>query len=138
MTYIGSDNAQHRPFMIHRAILGSVERFFATLLEYHSGNLPLWLAPVQMVVLPITESQLDYARQIEERFNLAGLRCEVDARNEKIGYKIRDAEMKKVPFMCVIGKKEEESGTLTLRRHTAGDLGSMSYEDALKLVLDRP
>jgi threonyl-tRNA synthetase len=132
MHYIGADNAQHRPFMIHRAILGSVERFFATLLEYHSGNLPLWLAPVQMVILPITEAQLDYARALEEKLRLRGIRVEVDTRNEKIGYKIRDAEMKKIPYMCVVGKKEEENGTLTLRRHTVGDLGAMSFEDAAK------
>ncbi len=134
MHYIGADNAQHRPFMVHRAILGSVERFFATLLEYHSGNLPHWLAPVQMMILPITEAQLPYARKLEEDFRLKGLRCEVDSRNEKIGYKIRDAELKKIPFMCVIGKKEQESGTLTLRQHTVGDLGAMSFEDVLSRI----
>lgn len=134
MSYIGADNAQHRPYMVHRAILGSVERFFATLLEYHSGNLPHWLAPVQMMILPITEAQMDYARKLEEDFRLQGLRCEVDTRNEKIGYKIRDAELKKIPFMCVIGKKEEESGQITLRQHTVGDLGSMSFADALSRI----
>lgn len=134
MSYIGADNAQHRPYMVHRAILGSVERFFATLLEYHSGNLPHWLAPVQMMILPITEAQMDYARKLEEDFCLQGLRCEVDTRNEKIGYKIRDAELKKIPFMCVIGKKEEESGQITLRQHTVGDLGSMSFADALSRI----
>ncbi|HQF67586.1 MAG TPA: threonine--tRNA ligase [Candidatus Cloacimonadota bacterium] len=132
MTYIGSDNAQHRPYMIHRAILGSVERFFATLLEYHGGNLPLWLAPVQLMILPITEAQLDYARKIEEQLQMRGLRCEVDTRNEKIGYKVRDAELKKIPYMCIVGKKEEENGTVTLREHTVGDLGSMSLEAALE------
>ena len=134
MSYIGADNAQHRHYMVHRAILGSVERFFATLLEYHSGNLPHWLAPVQMMILPITEAQMDYARKLEEDFRLQGLRCEVDTRNEKIGYKIRDAELKKIPFMCVIGKKEEESGQITLRQHTVGDLGSMSFADALSRI----
>jgi len=132
MTYIGSDNVQHRPYMIHRAILGSVERFFATLLEYHGGNLPLWLAPVQLMILPITEAQLDYARKIEEQLQMRGLRCEVDTRNEKIGYKVRDAELKKIPYMCIVGKKEEENGTVTLREHTVGDLGSMSLEAALE------
>jgi threonyl-tRNA synthetase len=134
MHYIGADNAQHRPYMVHRAILGSVERFFATLLEYHSGNLPHWLAPVQMMILPITEAQMPFARKLEEDFRLRGLRCEVDPRNEKIGYKIRDAELKKIPFMCVIGKKEEESGQITLRQHTVGDLGSMSFAEALSRV----
>ncbi len=136
MHYIGADNAQHRPFMVHRAILGSVERFFATLLEYHSGNLPHWLAPVQMMLLPITEAQMPYARKLEEEFRMQGLRVEVDSRNEKIGYKIRDAELKKIPFMCVIGKKEEEAQTLTLRQHTVGDLGPMSFNEALKRVLN--
>lgn len=132
MHYIGRDNAQHRPFMIHRAILGSVERFFATLLEYHAGNLPLWLAPVQMMILPITEEQLPYARSVEEKLRERGFRCEVDPRHEKIGYKIRDAELKKIPFMCVLGKKEEENGTLTLRQHTVGDLGAMNLDDAVE------
>lgn len=136
MHYIDRDNAQHRPFMVHRAILGSVERFFATLLEYHSGNLPLWLCPVQLILLPITEAQLDYARGLESRLSAAGLRCEVDARGEKIGYKIRDAELKKIPFMCILGKKEQETGTLTLRQHTVGDLGAMDFEAALARIRD--
>ncbi|MFO8144609.1 MAG: threonine--tRNA ligase [Candidatus Syntrophosphaera sp.] len=134
MHYIGEDNAQHRPFMIHRAILGSVERFFATLLEYHAGNLPLWLAPVQVKVLPITDAQLDYARKITGELRILGFRCELDNRNEKIGYRIRDAELKKIPFMCVLGKKEEEQGTVTLRQHTVGDLGAMDLEDAVKKI----
>ncbi len=134
MHYIGRDNAQHQPFMVHRAILGSVERFFATLLEYHSGNLPLWLAPVQVMVLPITEEQTDYARQLEASFVERGFRCEVDPRFEKIGYKIRDAELKKIPFMCIIGKKEAENGTLTLRQHTVGDLGAMDFDAALDKI----
>jgi threonyl-tRNA synthetase len=134
MHYIGEDNAQHRPFMIHRAILGSVERFFATLLEYHAGNLPLWLAPVQVKVLPITDAQLDYARKIIGELRILGFRCKLDNRNEKIGYKIRDAELKKIPFMCVLGKKEEEQGTVTLRRHTVGDLGAMGLEEAVNMI----
>jgi threonyl-tRNA synthetase len=127
MQYIGADNQAHRPYMIHRAVLGSVERFFATLLEYHGGNLPLWLAPVQMMIMPITDAQLDYARALQEKMLARGLRCEIDTRSEKIGYKIRDAEMKKIPYMCIIGKKEAEEESLTLRRHTQGDLGSMSF-----------
>jgi threonyl-tRNA synthetase len=134
MHYIGADNAHHQPFMVHRAILGSVERFFATLLEYHSGNLPLWLCPVQVMLIPITDAQLDYASQVADRLRQDGLRCEIDNRNEKIGYKIRDAELKKIPFMCVIGRKEEESGTLTLRRHTVGDLGAMSFAEAVAAI----
>lgn len=131
MQYIGADNSPHRPYMIHRAVLGSVERFFATLLEYHGGNLPLWLAPLQMMILPITDAQIDYAKALQERLITEGLRCEVDYRSEKIGYKIREAELKKIPYMCIVGKKEAEEGTLTLRRHTQGDLGAMSYDQAL-------
>lgn len=131
MQYIGADNAPHRPYMIHRAVLGSVERFFATLLEYHAGNLPLWLAPVQVMIIPITDAQLDYARQIEEKLLAAGLRCELDPRSEKMGYKIREAELKKIPFMAIIGKNEVETGQLTLRQHTKGDLGAMDLEQAI-------
>ncbi|HOL33268.1 MAG TPA: threonine--tRNA ligase [Candidatus Syntrophosphaera thermopropionivorans] len=131
MTYIGADNAPHRPFMIHRAILGSIERFFATLLEYHSGNLPLWLSPIQLIILPITDNQLDYANKLKEQFLQKGIRCEVDARNEKIGYKIREAETKKIPYMCIVGAKELENNILTLRRHLLGDLGAMTFDEAL-------
>ncbi len=134
MQYIGADNSPHRPYMIHRAILGSVERFFATLLEYHGGNLPLWLAPVQVKLLPITDAQIDHCKKLKEMLQGEGLRCEIDLRNEKVGYKIREAELKKIPYMCIIGKKEEESGKLSLRRHTQGDLGVMSYEEALKTI----
>ena len=134
MQYIGADNSPHRPIMIHRAVLGSVERFFATLLEYHGGNLPLWLAPVQMMLMPITDAQLDYCKDLQEKFLAEGLRCEIDSRSEKIGYKIREAELKKIPFMCIIGQKEAEQGTLTLRRHTKGDLGAMTYEEALTAI----
>jgi threonyl-tRNA synthetase len=134
MQYIGSDNAAHRPYMIHRAVLGSVERFFATLLEYHGGNLPLWLAPNQMMILPITDAQIDYAKYLQERFLAEGLRCEVDFRSEKIGYKIREAELKKIPFMCIVGKKEAEESMLTLRRHTKGDLGAMTFDAALQAI----
>ncbi|MDP3115440.1 MAG: threonine--tRNA ligase [Candidatus Cloacimonadaceae bacterium] len=134
MQYIGSDNTTHCPFVIHRAVLGSVERFFATLLEYHAGNLPLWLCPVQVMLIPITDAQNEYAAGLMEKLQLHGLRAEIDTRSEKIGYKIRDAEMKKLPFMCIVGKKEEESGTITVRQHTVGDLGSMSFDEAVHKI----
>ena len=134
MNYIGADNAPHRPFVIHRAIMGSVERFFGTLLEYHSGNLPLWLCPVQVIILPITDAQIDYANSLKDKFLEAGLRVQVDFRSEKIGYKIRDAELKKIPFMAVVGKKEEENGTVSLRRHTSGDLGVLDLEAAIERI----
>ncbi len=134
MEYIGADNTPHRPYMIHRAVLGSVERFFATLLEYHSGNLPLWLCPTQVMVIPITDNQLEYANKLVEKLQLLGLRTEIDTRGEKIGYKIRDAELKKIPFMCVVGKNEEANNFVTLRQHTIGDLGSMDFDDAVKTI----
>ena len=136
MQYIGADNTAHRPYMIHRAIFGSLERFFATLLEHHGGNLPLWLAPTQMMMLPITDAQLDYCKDLQEKFLAEGLRCEIDPRSEKIGYKIREAELKKIPFMCIIGAKEAEQNRLSLRRHTKGDLGSMTYDEALAAIKD--
>lgn len=131
MEYIGADNQAHRPFMVHRAILGSVERFFGTLLEYHAGNMPLWLCPVQVMVMPITDAQIDYAKEITLQFMEKGIRAEYDIRSEKIGYKIREAELKKIPFMCIIGKNEMESSKVTLRRHTVGDLGAMDLAEAI-------
>ena len=134
MTYIGADNTAHRPYMIHRAVLGSVERFFATLLEYHSGNLPLWLAPVQIILIPITDAQIEYTRKIEEQLLEQGFGCEFDARSEKMGYKIRAAEKSKIPFMCIIGKNEEANNQVTLRQHTVGDLGAMNLEEAISIL----
>jgi len=131
MEYIGADNHSHKPYMIHRAIFGSLERFFGTLLEYHAGNMPLWLCPIQVMVMPITDVQIDYAKDINQQFTKNGIRAEVDLRSEKIGYKIREAEMRKIPYMCIIGKKEFEDTSVTLRRHTIGDLGSMSLQEAL-------
>ena len=134
MEYVGADNAPHRPFMIHRAVLGSVERFFATLLEHHAGNLPLWLCPIQIMVIPITDNQLEYAQKLVEKLALLGFRTEIDTRAEKIGYKIRDAEMKKIPYMCVVGKNEEAQNGVTLRQHTVGDLGAMDFDEAVKTI----
>jgi len=131
MEYIGADNQAHRPYMVHRAVLGSIERFFGTLLEYHAGNLPLWLCPVQVMVLPITDAQIDYAKELTQKLMENGIRAEADYRSEKIGYKIREAELHKVPFMFIIGKNEVENSKVTLRRHTVGDLGAMSLEEAI-------
>ncbi len=137
MNYIGPDNSPHRPYMIHRAVLGSVERFFATLLEYHAGNLPLWLAPVQIMVIPITDNQMEYGKLLVEKLQLLGYRTEIDTRGEKIGYKIRDAELKKIPYMFVIGKNEETESKVTLRQHTKGDLGAMSFDEAIKAIREQ-
>jgi threonyl-tRNA synthetase len=141
LEYTGSDGQKHRPVIIHRAPFGSIERFVGLLIEHFAGEFPLWISPVQGVLLPITERQLDYARKVHEDLTRAGLRFEVDDRNEKVGYKIREWEVKKVPFMLVLGEREEESGGVSVRRHRKGDLGSISLEEfitgALKEVAER-
>jgi threonyl-tRNA synthetase len=120
--------------MIHRAILGSIERFIAILIEHYAGDFPLWLAPRQVVVIPVGESYRTYAREVSDRLKSAGLRCEVDERDEKVGYKIRDGETGRVPFMLVVGEKESAAGTVSVRRRKEGDLGEMPLDDFLSLV----
>ncbi|MFT3903240.1 MAG: threonine--tRNA ligase [Niabella sp.] len=134
LEYVDSDNSRKRPVMIHRAPFGSMERFVALLLEHCGGNLPLWLAPVQAIVLPISDKFMDYAKGIEQNLLAAGLRVEIDDRNEKIGKKIRDAELQKVPYMLVVGEKEMNEGKVALRRHGKGDAGTIEV-DALKSLL---
>jgi threonyl-tRNA synthetase len=122
--YTGADNAEHRPVMIHRALMGSFERFIGILIEHYAGEFPLWLAPVQAMVLPISDRHLDYARQVAEQLREAGLRVQVDERSESIGKKIREAEVLKVPYMLVVGDAELEAGAVAVRRHREGDQGS--------------
>src|SRR5687768_13054271 len=136
LTYIGADNAQHRPVVIHRAIFGSFERFIAMIIEHFAGAWPLWLAPVQAVILPIADRHLDYANSVSERLAAAGVRVEVDARVEKIGYKIREAQLQKVPYMLVIGDREVAEGTVSVRHRSAGDLGGRSVEAFIADALD--
>ncbi len=126
LTYIGSDGQKHRPVVIHRAPFGSMERFIGVLIEHTAGNFPLWLAPVQAVVLPIAEDVHDYAKSVHQAMLAAGIRTELDTRSEKIGKKIREAEIGKVPCMIVIGQKEQESSEVSLRRHRIGDEGKFS------------
>jgi threonyl-tRNA synthetase len=123
LKYIGADNAEHRPVVIHRAILGSFERFIAILIEHYTGAFPLWLAPVQAVVLPIADRHLPYAAAVRDQLRGAGLRADVDERQEKIGYKIREAQLQKVPYMLVIGDREQQEGTVSVRTRTGGDQG---------------
>jgi threonyl-tRNA synthetase len=123
LKYIGADNAEHRPVVIHRAIFGSFERFIALLIEHYAGHFPLWLAPVQAVVLPIADRHADYARGVLRELQGAGLRAELDDRQEKIGYKIREAQVQKVPYMLVIGDREMNDGTVAVRSRSDGDLG---------------
>jgi threonyl-tRNA synthetase len=129
LEYIGADNQKHRPVMIHRAPFGSLERFVAVLLEHCAGNLPLWLSPEQVAILPISEKYAVYADQVEAQLKVHDIRGFVDHRDEKIGRKIRDAEVSKVPYMIIVGEKEMESGKLSVRKHGEGDLGSLSTQD---------
>jgi threonyl-tRNA synthetase len=129
LEYTGSDNLKHRPVMIHRAPFGSLERFVAVLIEHCAGEFPLWLSPEQFIVLPISEKYEDYAKKVLESLNNSDIRGLIDSRDEKIGRKIRDAEVKKIPFMLIIGEKEMEDGTVSVRRHGQGDMGSMTMED---------
>ena len=125
MTYVGEDGKEHRPYMVHRALLGSLERFFGVLIEHYNGAFPLWLAPVQALVLPIAERHEAYAKSLEDRLREAGLRAEVDLSREKVGKKIRTAELQKVPLILVVGDKEVERGTAALRVHGQGDKGEV-------------
>ena len=129
LEYIGEDNKPHRPVMVHRALFGSVERFFGVLIEHYAGAFPLWLAPQQVAVLPITDRINEYAEEVARELRAAGLRVEVNTRSEKIGAKIRDAQMQKVPFMLVLGDREMEQKNVAVRERATGDLGSMSTED---------
>ncbi|ACX52762.1 threonyl-tRNA synthetase [Ammonifex degensii KC4] len=132
--YIGEDGQRHRPVMLHRVIFGSLERFMAILIEHFAGAFPLWLAPVQVRILPITDRHHAYARQIYELLSRADLRVELDARNEKVSYKVREAQVQKIPYMLVIGDKEMNSGTVAVRHRSRGDLGAMTPEAFLEKV----
>jgi threonyl-tRNA synthetase len=136
LKYIGADNAEHRPVVIHRAIYGSFERFIALLIEHYAGAFPLWFSPVQAIVLPIADRHLAYAESVCARLTEAGLRVEVDGRQEKIGYKIREAQLQKVPYMLVTGDREVEQGTVGVRSRTAGDLGARPLEEFVSAALD--
>jgi threonyl-tRNA synthetase len=129
LEYIGEDNKPHRPIMIHRALFGSLERFFGVLIEHYAGAFPMWLAPVQVAVLPITDRINEYSEKIAQELRAAGLRVEVNIRSDKIGAKIRDAQMQKVPFMLVLGDREVEQGKVAVRERSKGDTGAMSLEE---------
>ncbi|MBP1604829.1 MAG: ThrZ [Acidobacteria bacterium] len=136
LKYIGADNAEHRPIVVHRAILGSFERFIAMLIENTAGALPLWLAPVQVMVLPIADRHAAYAKAVGETLGTAGLRVAVDDRQEKIGFKIREAQLQKVPYMLVTGDREVAEGTVAVRSRSAGDLGPRSVGDFVAAALE--
>lgn len=141
ISYVGPDGEKHRPVMLHRVAFGSIERFIGILIEQFAGAFPLWLAPVQAQVIPVSERHLEYARAVQDKLAAANIRCEVDERNEKIGYKIREAQMMKIPYMLVVGDKEIEEGTVSVRSRRDGDLGAKSVDafmaDALKEIADK-
>lgn len=132
LEYTGADGAKHRPVMIHRAPFGSLERFIGVLIEHFAGNFPFWLAPVQAIVLPLSEHYVEYARTVEQRLRDAGFRAELDERNEKVGYKIREAELQKIPFMLIVGEKEQSAGAAAVRVHGEGDRGMKTIEEIVE------
>jgi threonyl-tRNA synthetase len=138
LTYTAADNSERAPVMIHRALLGSIERFLGILIEHHAGDFPVWLAPVQARVLTIADRHAEYGSTVEAELRSLGLRAELDARSESIGRKVRDAELAKVPFMLVVGDKEQESAQVALRRHGEGDLGAMSAAQAAETIARTP
>ncbi len=134
LTYTGSDGKDYCPVMIHRVVFGSIERFIGVITEHYAGAFPTWLAPVQIKILPITDRAAEYSYGLKEKLEAAGYRVEVDSRNEKIGYKIRGAQMEKIPYMLVIGDKETEAGTVAVRTRDGKDLGAMQLEDFLEII----
>ncbi|HPE95521.1 MAG TPA: threonine--tRNA ligase, partial [Bacillota bacterium] len=135
--YMGADGVKHRPIMIHRVVFGSIERFIGILIEHYAGAFPVWLAPVQAKLMTISDAQSEYAHKLLDSFKRAGIRAELDERNEKIGYKIREAQLQKIPYMLVIGDKEAEAGTVSARKRGVGDLGSMSADEFISTVTEQ-
>ena len=136
MEYVGEDGAKHQPIMVHRVVFGSIERFIGILIEHFAGKFPVWLSPLQVKILPITDKQEGYAKEVCAKMREAGIRVSVDDRNEKIGYKIREAQMEKVPYMLVIGEKEAESGQVAVRRRDKGDMGAIAIDEFISTVLE--
>jgi threonyl-tRNA synthetase len=134
LSFTGSDGQPHQPIMLHRALLGSVERFLGVLIEHYAGAFPIWLAPVQVMMIPISEKHHEYAKKVAEKLTAANLRVEIDDRNEKMGYKIRAAQTKKIPYMLVVGDKEAQSEQVSVRNRFLGDEGSMSLDKFLEKI----
>ena len=129
LEYTGADGEKHRPVMIHRVVFGSIERFIGVITEHYAGAFPTWLSPVQVKVMPITDRAADYAKDVAAKLTALGVRVETDLRNEKIGYKIREAQMQKIPYMLVVGDREAESGKVAVRTRKGEDLGAMSFDE---------
>ena len=134
LTYVGQDGEKHRPVMLHRVIFGSIERFIGIITEHFAGAFPTWLAPVQVKILPIADSHIDYAKKVQEELAKAGIRTEIDDRQEKIGYKIREAQLQKVPYMLIIGNKEIEENKVGVRSRKEGDIGQMKQEEFIEKI----
>jgi threonyl-tRNA synthetase len=137
LEYVGEDGAKHQPLMVHRALYGSVERFFGILLEHYAGAFPVWLAPVQAIVLPIADRHIEYARQVRDRLAAEGLRAEVDERSEKVNYKIREAQLQKIPYMLVVGDREAASQQVALRTRKGGDQGSRPVDEVVAMIAEK-
>jgi threonyl-tRNA synthetase len=137
LEYVGADGQKHRPIMIHRVAFGSIERFFGILIEQYAGAFPTWLAPVQVKILPISDKFIDYAKNVKAQLEAYNINVELDSRAEKIGYKIREAQMEKVPYMFVVGEKEVENNTVSVRERQKGDIGAMSVEEISNLILNK-
>jgi threonyl-tRNA synthetase len=134
LSYIGEDGAQHRPFMIHRALLGSMERFFGVLLEHHGGALPVWLSPVQAVLIPIADRHREFCATVQERLKQAGFRVEMDAGEDRMNAKIRNAQLRKIPYMLVVGDREQEAGAVAVRLRSGEDLKAKTVEEFIALA----
>ncbi|MCD6399286.1 threonine--tRNA ligase, partial [candidate division WOR-3 bacterium] len=135
--YIGEDGNKHNVYLIHRALLGSMERFIGGLIEHYKGSFPLWLSPIQVKVLTVTEDGEEFALEVYNQFLEAGIRVELDIRNEKIGKKIREAEVNKIPYMVIIGKKEKESREVSVREHKRGDIGNFTVENFIVMLKEK-
>ena len=134
MTYIGPDGREHRPYMVHRALLGSMERFFGVLIEHYAGAFPVWLAPVQAIIIPVSDRHNEYAYKVQGQLKEGGLRVEVDDRSERMQAKIRDAQLQKAPYMLVVGDHEEESGAVAVRLRSEEDLGPEPIMDFIEMA----
>ena len=134
MKYIGQDGKEHRPFMVHRALFGSIERFMGVMIEHYAGAFPTWLAPIQVAIIPVSQNFFEYAEEVKAKLKEKNIRVELDYRNEKIGYKIRDWETQKVPYMLILGEKEKSSNTISLRKHKEGDKGTMQIDEFISNI----
>ncbi len=134
LSYIGEDGGKHRPVVIHRAVYGSLDRFIGILTEHYAGAFPVWLAPVQVKLLPVSDKYADYAFEVKKTLEKSGIRVDIDIRGEKLGYKIREAQLEKVPYMIVLGENEKNSSTVSLRKRGEGDLGSIEIQQFVELI----